>query len=65
MYRRVDPSPTLREENSPRLGGHSVRNSIGSKLGLERWEMLHHQRRQESIFTEREQILLVESVHIG
>ena len=65
MYRRVNPSSTLREENSPRLGGHSMRNSIRSKLGLESWEMLHHQRRQESIFTEREQILLVKSVDVG
>jgi hypothetical protein len=40
-------------------------NSIRSKLGLERWEMLHHQRRQEPIFTEGEQILLVESIDVG
>lgn len=39
-------------------------NRIAAKLGLERREMLHQQRRQESILAQREQILLVQRVNI-
>ena len=59
---RVDPATTLREQDTALLGCHSVRFGVGAELGLERREMLHEQRREETIFTEREQVLLVECV---
>lgn len=65
MHRRVDPSPSLRKQDAPRLGRHSVRDRVRRELGLERREVLHHERRQETIFTEREQILLVQGVDVG
>jgi len=40
-------------------------HSVGAKLGLERREMLHQQCCQETIFSKREKILLVERVDIG
>lgn len=41
-----------------------MRGRIGAKLRLERREVFHHQRRQKTIFTEREQILLVQCIHV-
>jgi hypothetical protein len=41
-----------------------VRNCIGRKLHLEGGEMLHHQRGKVSIFTQGEQVLLVQSVDV-
>jgi hypothetical protein len=42
-----------------------MRDRVWAKLGLERREVLHHQRRQEPILSEREQVLLVQSVNVG
>jgi hypothetical protein len=64
VYRRVDPSSTLGEQDLPAFRCHGMCDSIRTELGLETGEVLHQQRRQESIFTETEQILLVEGVHI-
>jgi hypothetical protein len=41
-----------------------MRNSIRTKLGLERREMLHQQRRQIPIFTQRKQIPLMQCIHV-
>lgn len=65
MNRRIDPPPPLREQDPPRLGRHRVRRRIWGELGLERREVLHHQRCQEPILTEREQVLLVQRVDVG
>ena len=65
MNSRVDPSTPLREQNTPRLGSHRVRNRIRAKLGFKRREMLHQQRRQKPILSQREQVLLVQRVDIG
>lgn len=40
-----------------------MRNGVGGKLHLERREVGHHESREISIFSEREQVLLVEGVH--
>jgi hypothetical protein len=65
MNSRIDPPTALREENTPRLGRHSVRNRIRAKLGFESREMLHKKSGQESIFSKREQILLVQGINVG
>jgi hypothetical protein len=39
-------------------------DSIRCELGFEGGKMLHHQRRQEPIFTKGEQVLFVESVDV-
>jgi hypothetical protein len=40
-------------------------NGIRTELHLVCWEVLHHERRQKTIFPKRQQILLVESVDVG
>jgi len=40
-------------------------NSMRAELRLERGEVLHQECRQETIFTEGEQILLMQGVNIG
>ncbi len=39
-------------------------NSVGCKLHLESREMLHHQRGEVSIFSQREQVLLVKCIDV-
>lgn len=65
MNSRIDPPTALREKNTPRLGRYSVRNRIRAKLGFESREMLHKESGQESIFSKREQILLVQGINVG
>lgn len=61
----VNPSTTLREQHAPGVRGHGTSDRICTKLGLERGEMFHQERRQETIFSEREQILLVQRIDVG
>ena len=61
----VDPTTTLREQNAPRLGSDSVSDGRSEELRAERREVLQQQRRQETIFTEGEQVLLVQRVDVG
>jgi hypothetical protein len=65
MDGRVDPTTTLREQHTPRGRRHGPSDRIGLELGLERRKVLHEERRQEPIFTQREQVLLVKRVNIG
>ena len=62
VHRRVDPTPTLRQQNLPVIGGDGVRMCIPNELRLEVGEVLEQQGRQVSIFTEMEQVLHVQSV---
>ena len=62
MHRGVDPTPTLRQQNLPVIGGDGVRMCIPNELRLEVGEVLEQQGRQVSIFTEMEQVLHVQSV---
>ena len=39
-------------------------NCIRTELGLEGWEMLHQEGRQETVFTEGKEILLMQRVNI-
>lgn len=59
---RVNPSTTLREKNTPRVRSdrHSV--SIGDKLRLVVGEVFENEGREVSIFSESEQVLLMERV---
>ena len=61
----VDPTTSLREEDTPRLRCDGASEGVCTELGLERGEMLHQQGSQETIFTKGEQILLVQGVDIG
>lgn len=65
MDGRVDPSTTLREQHAPRDRGHSPSDRIRLEFGLECRKVLQEKRRQEPIFTQREQVLLVKRVDIG
>ena len=58
----IDPSTTLRQQDSPLIGGDSVRLSVPDELGLVVREVLKQQGCQVSIFTEMEQVLHMESV---
>lgn len=62
MNGRVNPSTTLREKNTPRVRSdrHSV--SIGDELRLVVREVLEDEGREVSIFSESEQVLLMERV---
>jgi hypothetical protein len=40
-------------------------NRIRNELGLERGEVFQEERRQETIFTEREQVLLVKRIYVA
>ena len=62
---RVDPTTTLREQNSPRLRSDRVCDGICVELGAEGREMLEHQSRELTIFTEGEQVLLVQRVNMA
>ena len=64
MNGRVDPTTTLREEDAPRVRRHRMTERMRVELGLEGWEVLHDQGRQETIFTQRKQVLLVQGVHV-
>ena len=64
MDGRVDPTTTLREEDAPRVWRHRMTERMRIELGLEGREVLHDESRQETIFTEREQVLLVQGVHV-
>ena len=65
MDRGVDPSPSLRKQDLPRLGRYSVSDGVWTKFRLERWEVLHDECRQKTILSEREEILFVQSVNVG
>ena len=64
MDGRVDPTTTLREEDAPGVRRHRMTERMRVELGLEGREVLHNESRQETIFTEREQVLLVQGVHV-
>ena len=59
---RVDPSTTLRQQNTPRVGSNSHGVSIGDELRFVIREMLENESSEVTIFSEREQILLVKSI---
>lgn len=42
-----------------------MRNGIRSELHFHSWEMLHHESCEVSIFSQGEEILLVQGIHIG
>lgn len=65
MDRRVDPSSTLTQKYIPSTWRDCTGNSVRGEFHLVRREVLHHERGEVSIFSEREQILLVECVNIG
>jgi len=62
VHRRVDPATTLRQQHAPRLGGDRACLRIRRELRLECREVLHEECREETILSEREQILLVQCV---
>lgn len=62
MDRGIDPTTTLRQKHGKAIGGNGVGDGIGSELHLEGREMGHHDGCEVPIFTEGEQVLLVESV---
>ncbi len=64
MDSRVDPPTTLRQQHPPRLRGDRMRQGIRIELGAERREVLEHQSRKVTIFTEGEQVLLVQGVDV-
>lgn len=64
MHCRIDPSSPLTEQDAPSTRCDCVRNGIRSEFHLESREMLHHERGEVSIFSEREQVLLMECVDV-
>lgn len=64
MHSRVDPSSPLTEEHIPSTRRNCMSDGIRCELHLECREMLHHKCREVPIFSEGEEILLVESIDI-
>ena len=62
VHRRVDPTPTLGQQDLPVVGSNGVRMGITDELGLEVREVLQQQRRHETILSEVQQVLHVQSV---
>lgn len=62
VHGRVDPATTLREQDTPRVGCDRHGVSIGDEFGLVVREVLEDERCQVSIFTEGEQVLLVQRI---
>ncbi len=64
MNGRVDPTTTLRKQYAPFVRGNRMGDGVGGELHLESWEVFHHERREVTVFSEREQVLLVQGVDI-
>ena len=62
VYRRVDPTPTLRQQNLPVVWRDRVRVRVPDEECLVHREVFHDQRREVSIFSEVQQILHVQRV---
>jgi hypothetical protein len=65
MDGRIDPSSTLGQQHIPLARRDGMRDGVGCEFHLERGEILHHERRQVSIFSERKEVLLVKRVDVG
>jgi len=65
VNRRVDPSPPLRQQHRPTIRRDGVGDGVGRELHLVSWEVLEHEGGEVSIFSEREEVLLVEGVDDG
>jgi hypothetical protein len=61
---RVNPSSTLRQENTPRFGSSRLTLGIGNELVGHLREILGHQGSEVTILTKGQQVLLVKRVHI-
>ena len=62
VHGRVDPSAALREKNGESIRDGSFADSLRNEDLLTLREGLEHERRQISVFTEQEQVLLVQRV---
>ena len=65
VHRRVDPPTSLRKQDPPRLGRHRVRHRIRNEFRLEGRKVLQEECGEETVFTEGEEVLLVERVDIA
>ena len=59
VYGRVDPTPTLRQQDLPVVGRDRVRVSVPHELSLVVREVLQQERRQVTIFTKVQKVLHV------
>jgi len=62
---RVDPATPLGEQNTPGFGGSSVRKSIRDELVAHVGEVLGHKGGKVTIFSKRQQVLLMQSIDIA
>ena len=62
VHRRVDPAPTLRQQDLPIIRSNSVSMRITDELRLEPREVLKQERCQVSIFTKMEKVLHVQGI---
>ena len=65
MDGRIDPTTTLGQQDAKTIRRNGVGLGVRRELHLEGREVLHHDSRQVSIFTKREQVLLVQRVDVG
>ena len=63
VYRGVNPTPTLREQNLPIVWRNSISVGVSDELSLEVREMLEQKCGQVTIFTKMQQILHVQSIY--
>lgn len=64
VHGRVNPSPTLREQDFELVRCYRMGDSVWSELHLEGWEVLHHDGRKVTILAQVKQILLVQRVDV-
>lgn len=61
----VDPSTTLRQQDTPAIGCDCVGDGVWCELHFECREVLHHKCCKVSILAEGEQVLLVKGIDIA
>jgi hypothetical protein len=65
MDSRVDPPSPLWGQNTPRFRSYGTCNRIRNEHDFERGEVIQKERRQETIFTKRERVLLVKRINVA
>lgn len=63
VYRRVNPTPTLRQQDLPIVWSDRVGMGVTNELCLEVGEVLQQKGRKISIFSKMQQVLHVQGVH--
>lgn len=64
MNGRIDPAAALGDQNTPLVRSNRVSDGIRGEFHFESGEVLHDECRKITVLSKREQVLLVQSVHV-